>query len=73
MIIPEMSAYLLEERAYRLIEDNLITVFNATVSCSEVLREGWGKKQRYMIKPCNIMSLAIVVYSSDELDSQLTL
>lgn len=44
MIIPEMSAYLLEERAYKLIEDNLITLFNATVSCSEVLREGWGKK-----------------------------
>lgn len=44
MIIPEMSAYLLEERAYKLIEDNLITLFNATVFCSEVLREGWGKK-----------------------------
>lgn len=68
-----MSAYLLEERAYTLIEDNLITLFNATVSCSEVLREGWGKNQRYTIKPCNIMSLAIVVYSPDELDSQLTL
>lgn len=67
--IPDKTAYLSEERASRVIEDNPSTLFNATSSCSEVFRAGWGKN-RSVIKPCSVMSLAVVVCSPDELDTQ---